>query len=1231
MRFRPLAFLFAASLATAATAQTPCAEGMAGPYACHDVDLMAHLPLGTFASPGSSAPSAGNDIWGWTDSDSGREFAVVGLTNGTAFVEITNPASPVFIGKLPTATSNSSWRDVKSVGDFAYIVSEAGSHGMQVFDLRRLLTVASPPVTFAADARYTGFGNAHNIVVDEDSELAIGVGSSGSCSTGLHMVDVSAPRSPTFAGCYDGDGYTHDAQCLVYDGPDADYVGRSICVASNEDSITIVDVTTPASPVQISKSFYPNPSYTHQGWFADDMRYFIVNDETDGNSSTPTRTIVMDLLDLDQPDFAFFHDGTTAATDHNLYVHEGRVFQSNYRAGLQILDAAGIGGGLLSQVAYFDTFPASDAHGFDGQWSNYPYFPSGIVVANDISNGLFVLAPREPASPPTASVSPGALDVTLAPGETGAATVTVANGPGGGPLLYGAALQNLSQPDGSLARRPLLSRPAASLGRPVHVGGRPAGVDPGALAEPPRDGAEVAGVAPFQGSGGPDAFGYAWVDSDEPGGPAVAFQDISGAAPPVAFTPASTFDAGDEGYADVALPFAFPFYGDAKTSVRVYTNGFLTFSSVVGNSYTNPSGFPGNSGPTNIDDVIAPFWEDLDLSSAGAVYTGTLADGRFVVQWDGVPRYGDSGSAMTFQAILSPNGTIEVQYGTMTGTVTSASVGIENATATDGLAVVANAPYVASNKAVLFYSPVVWASLSGATSGTLEPGTSADLSVDLDATDLPAGTYTAELAVSTNDPLAPSITVPVTLTVSGTGTASLVVDGPRGSRFLGVPSPGVTVDDLAGQNLVRGVPGYYPAANPPNLWTSYDAVGAEWVVSAGTGEVLEPGRGFRWYMYDRNVGNPDVSRSVELPFTLSTALPANTADVTVELQTGGSRFNYLANPFGEPLDLSGIYSWPGGDEIAPSAPIHVYNPVTRAWDDAPTSLAPWESFRVRAKGPRVSGEPRVLTIPASAAGAPAARHAVDDRPRLAFELRATDADGLPLADRAFTIAFTDAAGPALDPDDELKLQPPAAAYALVGSRVGTALVGFDARPFARGEVPIALDARGASQAMTLAWDASALPAGLPVALVDLVTGVEVDVRARSSYAFEAPARPALAESAVLGLGELADPSAAADRFVLRIGAALAEAGGVDAVELTTIAPNPSSSTARVAFAVPTWGRARVSVVDVRGREVAVVFDGSVEAGRHEAELESSGLAAGVYLIRLEAGGAVVTRHAAVVR
>jgi len=408
-------------------AQTPCVGGMAGNYPCGNVDLLARISRTTFNS------NSNNDIWGWTHAPSGREFALVGLNNGTAFVEVTDPVNPVYLGKLPTATSNSTWRDIKTYADHAFIVSEASSHGLQVFDLTRLLDVTSPPVTFTHDARFTGFGSAHNIAIDDVSGFAYVVGSF-QCSGGLYIVDIRNPLSPSQAGCFGSDGYTHDAQCLVYEGPDADYAGRQICVASNESHIAIVDVTNKAAPTLISRGFYPNPAYTHQGWFTDDFRYFLVDDELD-SSSSGTRTLVMDVSDLDDPEFVFAHLGAVPTCDHNQYVRGRFVYQSNYAGGLRILDLSDLDGGSLSEVAFFDTYPTDNDDDFSGQWSNYPFFPSGTVVANDQSNGLFVLRPTlpqgvaaeiEPVSPPIV-VPPtgGTFAFTAALSNPGAQAVTV--------------------------------------------------------------------------------------------------------------------------------------------------------------------------------------------------------------------------------------------------------------------------------------------------------------------------------------------------------------------------------------------------------------------------------------------------------------------------------------------------------------------------------------------------------------------------------------------------------------------------------------------------------------------------------------------------------------------------------------------------------------------------------------------------------------------------------------
>jgi choice-of-anchor B domain-containing protein len=371
---------------------TPCVDGVAEGYPCSNVNLAAHI---TNAQLGGSA---GNDSWGWTDPDTGKEYALMGLNNGTAFVDISDPEFPVRLGLLPTHSSNSSWRDIKTRGYYAFIVSEATSHGMQVFDLRRLRNVANPPTTFTEDAHYNNLGRAHNIVINTDSGFAYAVGSRQGpeqCSAGLHAIDIRTPLSPTFAGCFGADGYTHDAQCVNYNGPDANYVGHEICLAANEDTVTIVDVSNKSAPVQISRTGYAGSAYTHQGWLTEDSHYFLVNDEIDEiNNGHNTRTYVFDVSDLDAPQLHMTYTAAVAATDHNLYIKGRYAYESNYLSGLRILDLAQIDGGSISEVAFFDTHPESNASGTSGSWSVYPYFASGTVILSDISNGLFVLEPN---------------------------------------------------------------------------------------------------------------------------------------------------------------------------------------------------------------------------------------------------------------------------------------------------------------------------------------------------------------------------------------------------------------------------------------------------------------------------------------------------------------------------------------------------------------------------------------------------------------------------------------------------------------------------------------------------------------------------------------------------------------------------------------------------------------------------------------------------------------------
>lgn len=371
--------------ATFSFAQTPCENGTAGQYPCNGLDLLSRISLSTFGS------DRGNDSWGWTDPLDGKEYALMGLGNGTAFVDITDPVNPIYLGKLPTHTDSSTWRDIKVYNDHAFIVSEAGGHGMQVFDLTRLRNVTNAPETFTEDAHYDGFGHCHNIVINEETGYAFAVGTS-TFGGGPHFVNIQDPVNPVAAGGFSGDNYCHDAQVVIYNGPDSDYTGREIFFGSNEDRISIVDVTNKNNPIPISNGFYGSVDYTHQGWLTEDQRYFMIGDELDeSNFGFNTRTIIFDLSDLDNPVVHFEYEADVAAIDHNGYVKGNEFYLSSYRAGLRVFDISDIENQNMVETKFFDTYPTSNSARFDGAWSVYPYFASGSIVISDIDRGLFVV------------------------------------------------------------------------------------------------------------------------------------------------------------------------------------------------------------------------------------------------------------------------------------------------------------------------------------------------------------------------------------------------------------------------------------------------------------------------------------------------------------------------------------------------------------------------------------------------------------------------------------------------------------------------------------------------------------------------------------------------------------------------------------------------------------------------------------------------------------------------
>ena len=325
-----------------------------------------------------------------------------------------------------------------------------------------------------------------------------------------------------------------------------------------------------------------------------------------------------------------------------------------------------------------------------------------VVTHNDPAKGLQRVPVTVKVLAPSVAVSPVSLVIVLEPGETTTGSFTVSNF-GTGTLTYSVAVE---QPNVS---------------------------------------------------GGPDAFGHVWSDSDDVSGPGFAWIEISGTGTSIGF--------GDDASFAVPIGFDFAFYGTTYTTTYVGTNGLLGF---VNASLTSPSNaaLPNASAP---DGLVAAFWDDLEVqSSARLLYelVGVEPSRKLVVQWDGVQEYGDIGASHTFEIILEEaTGDIVLQYLTMSGDLDSATVGIEDTTGMDGLTVVFNDTYVKDGLAVRFSKDNVYVSVAS-TTGALAPGSNVGLSLTFDATGLGTGAHPAEVVVNNNDPYQPQVRVPVTVGVS---------------------------------------------------------------------------------------------------------------------------------------------------------------------------------------------------------------------------------------------------------------------------------------------------------------------------------------------------------------------------------------------------------------------------------------------------------------------------------
>jgi choice-of-anchor B domain-containing protein len=453
---------------------------MAGQFPCRNLDFQSHIPLAQF----SRNPVSAANVWGFVDLNDKREYAVVGLRNGTAIVEVTDAAHP---REVVTIAGNSSpWREVKvyQVFDsaanrwraYAYVTTEAANSGLQTIDMSGL------PQTAGLASTNSDTSSQHTLYVsniDYSTNAALPgatpmlfVAGSNVSPGSWRVYSLANPAFPQFVSAAPSGGYMHDStSLLITDSRTAQCApGHDPCevlVDFNVDQVQIWDTTNELQPVLLGTATNPNNRYIHSGWPSASGSHVIFHDELEEiQLGLPTRLYTLDLANLRAPTVQVSYTGSTTTTDHNGYIRGSNYYVSHYRRGIVVFDATNPN--ALVEIGSFDNYlsPSTDSAGTDGTWGVYPFLPSGNLLVSDIENGLFVLRDHTRsldassgrvgfAAPSLASAeNTGTISVRVARtlGRAGAVSVQYATGSGSATegVDYTAASGTLSWAAGDL-------------------------------------------------------------------------------------------------------------------------------------------------------------------------------------------------------------------------------------------------------------------------------------------------------------------------------------------------------------------------------------------------------------------------------------------------------------------------------------------------------------------------------------------------------------------------------------------------------------------------------------------------------------------------------------------------------------------------------------------------------------------------------------------------------------
>lgn len=319
-----------------------------------------------------------SNIWGFVDTTN-KEYALVGAFNGLSIVDVTNPTTPVekfFIPGPPSA-----WREIRTLGRYAYVTTEGGA-GVTIVDMRGL------PDTII-HKQYTGDGlmtnhidAIHALHIDNNKLYLYG----GNYQGGRAKVfSLANPWFPVYQGTV-SNTYVHDG----FVSNDTLYSGQIY-----DGALVIIDATNPLSPSIINTQITPL-QFTHNSWMSTDRKIIYTTDEVSG--SYVAAYDISDLSNIKEVDR--YRHNNSGSIGHNTYVLNNQaatgtntdwLWTSYYTDGITLVDASRPDN--LVEVGNFDSSPTFSGDGFHGAWGVYPYLPSGNILISDIERGLYVVTP----------------------------------------------------------------------------------------------------------------------------------------------------------------------------------------------------------------------------------------------------------------------------------------------------------------------------------------------------------------------------------------------------------------------------------------------------------------------------------------------------------------------------------------------------------------------------------------------------------------------------------------------------------------------------------------------------------------------------------------------------------------------------------------------------------------------------------------------------------------------